>query len=212
MEQHAGFERDLAAERSLPPRRSGNATLASGRDAPDGHAAHGRLDARRVRSRPERQFARRQSAQGGAAHCESLDTHRRRLADHTREGAAASDPSFKHAGNFLLTLNDNPPEGWETEIFDTVLILYADHEFNASTFSARVTASTMADIYAAVTTGIGTLKGSLHGGANEESMQVLQEIGSPSASRRGSRSISPARKRSWASAIAFTNPATRVCR
>ncbi|HEY5706257.1 MAG TPA: citrate/2-methylcitrate synthase [Terrimicrobiaceae bacterium] len=90
-----------------------------------------------------------------------------------------SDPAFKHAGNFLLTLNDDPPEGWETEIFDTVLILYADHEFNASTFSARVTASTMSDIYSAVTTGIGTLKGPLHGGANEESMRVLQEIGSP---------------------------------
>ena len=90
-----------------------------------------------------------------------------------------SDPTFKHAGNFLLTLNDNSPETWETEILDTVLILYADHEFNASTFSARVTASTMSDIYSAVTTGIGTLKGPLHGGANEESMRILQEIGSP---------------------------------
>jgi citrate synthase len=90
-----------------------------------------------------------------------------------------SDPTFKHAGNFLLTLNDNSPETWETEILDTVLILYADHEFNASTFSARVTASTMSDIYSAVTSGIGTLKGPLHGGANEESMRILQEIGSP---------------------------------
>jgi citrate synthase len=90
-----------------------------------------------------------------------------------------SDPTFKHAGNFLLTFSDNPPEEWETEIFDTVLILYADHEFNASTFSARVTASTMSDIYSAVTTGIATLKGPLHGGANEESMRVLEEIGSP---------------------------------
>ena len=53
VEQLAGFERDLAAERSLPHRRFGNATLASGRDAPDGLAAYGRLDARRVRSRPE---------------------------------------------------------------------------------------------------------------------------------------------------------------
>jgi 2-methylcitrate synthase/citrate synthase II len=90
-----------------------------------------------------------------------------------------SDPTLNHAGNFLLTLNDNPPEEWEIEILDTVLILYADHEFNASTFSARVTASTMSDIYSAVTTGIGTLKGPLHGGANEESMGVLEQIGSP---------------------------------
>jgi 2-methylcitrate synthase len=90
-----------------------------------------------------------------------------------------SDPTLNHAGNFLLTLNDNPPEEWEIKILDTVLVLYADHEFNASTFSARVTASTMSDIYSAVTTGIGTLKGPLHGGANEESMGVLEQIGSP---------------------------------
>lgn len=96
-----------------------------------------------------------------------------------REGQepVQSDPTRTHAGNFLLTLTGTPPEAWQTEIFDTVLILYADHEFNASTFSARVTASTLADIYAAVTTGIGTLKGPLHGGANEDSMQMLEEIG-----------------------------------
>lgn len=90
-----------------------------------------------------------------------------------------SDPNFTHAGNFLFTLTGTPPETWQTEIFDTVLVLYADHEFNASTFSARVTASTLSDVYAAVTTGIGTLKGPLHGGANEESLHVLEQIGSP---------------------------------
>jgi citrate synthase len=88
-----------------------------------------------------------------------------------------SDPTRTHAGNFLLTLTGKPPEVWQTRIFDTVLILYADHEFNASTFSARVTASTLSDMYSAATTGIGTLKGPLHGGANEESMQMLEEIG-----------------------------------
>ena len=87
--------------------------------------------------------------------------------------------NLTHAGNFLYQLTGAPPEIWRTEIFDTILVLYADHEFNASTFSARVTASTMADIYAAVTTGLGTLKGPLHGGANEETMRVLREIGSP---------------------------------
>jgi citrate synthase len=64
-------------------------------------------------------------------------------------------------------------------MLDTIFNLYADHEFNASTFAARVTASTMADMYAAVTTGLGTLKGPLHGGANEETMKMLREIGSP---------------------------------
>ena len=64
-------------------------------------------------------------------------------------------------------------------MLDTIFILYADHEFNASTFAARVTASTLADIYAAVTSACGTLKGPLHGGANEESMKMLDEIKTP---------------------------------
>ncbi len=88
-------------------------------------------------------------------------------------------PDLTQAGNFLYTLTGEPPELWQTRIFDTILVLYADHEFNASTFSARVTASTMADMYAAITTGLGTLKGPLHGGANEETMKMLQELNSP---------------------------------
>ena len=64
-------------------------------------------------------------------------------------------------------------------MLDTIFILYADHEFNASTFAARVTASTLAGIYAAVTSAVATLKGPLHGGANEESMKMLEEIGTP---------------------------------
>src|SRR5262249_28262203 len=87
--------------------------------------------------------------------------------------------SHTHAANFLYELTGAAPEVWRADVFDTILILYADHEFNASTFAARVTASTLADIYAAVTTGLGTLKGALHGGANEESLAMLQEIGSP---------------------------------
>jgi 2-methylcitrate synthase len=83
------------------------------------------------------------------------------------------------AANFLYQLKGQPPEVWETKMFDAILVLYAEHEFNASTFSARVTASTMADMYAAVTTALGTLKGPLHGGANEETMKMLNEIGTP---------------------------------
>jgi 2-methylcitrate synthase/citrate synthase II len=83
------------------------------------------------------------------------------------------------AANFLYQLKGQPPEVWEAKMFDAILVLYAEHEFNASTFSARVTASTMADMYAAVTTALGTLKGPLHGGANEETMKMLQEIGAP---------------------------------
>ena len=96
-----------------------------------------------------------------------------------RQEPLAAKPDLTHAANFLYCLTGEPPELWRTKILDSILILYADHEFNASTFSARVTASTMADIYAAVTTGLGTLKGPLHGGANEETMKVLREIGTP---------------------------------
>ncbi len=84
-----------------------------------------------------------------------------------------------HAHHFLFTLTGEEPEPWKTRMLDQIFILYAEHEFNASTFSARVTASTLADMYAAVTTALGTLKGPLHGGANEEALRVLEAIGSP---------------------------------
>jgi citrate synthase len=80
------------------------------------------------------------------------------------------------AGNFFYKLNGEVPQSWQIRMMDTIFILYADHEYNASTFAARVTASTLADMYAAVTSACGTLKGPLHGGANEESMKMLDEI------------------------------------
>jgi citrate synthase len=86
-------------------------------------------------------------------------------------------PGLSHAGDFLYQLTGEIPPAWKEEMFDSILVLYAEHDFNASTFSARVTASTMADIYAAITTALGTLKGPLHGGANEESMKMLRQVG-----------------------------------
>jgi 2-methylcitrate synthase len=88
-------------------------------------------------------------------------------------------PDLTHAGNFFYKLNGNVPQDWQIRMLDTIFILYADHEFNASTFAARVTASTLAGIYAAVTSACGALKGPLHGGANEESMRMLEEIKTP---------------------------------
>ena len=204
VEQLSGFERDLAAERSLPHAVLEMLRLLPAETHPMDSLRTGvsMLAAFDPDLNDNSRDADLRKAVRLIAKVSTLIADGWRIT-HGKE-PRPSDPSFKHAGNFLLTLNDNPPEGWETEIFDTVLILYADHEFNASTFSARVTASTMSDIYSAVTTGIGTLKGSLHGGANEESMQVLQETVRPSASRRGSRSVSPGRRRSWASAIACT--------
>jgi citrate synthase len=83
------------------------------------------------------------------------------------------------AGSFFYKLTGAVPQTWQIRMLDTIFILYADHEFNASTFAARVTASTLADIYAAVTSACGTLKGPLHGGANEESMRMLDDIRTP---------------------------------
>jgi citrate synthase len=86
------------------------------------------------------------------------------------------DPSLSHAGNFLWMLNGEKPSATATKTLDVALILHADHELNASTFAARVIASTLSDIHSAITGAIGALKGPLHGGANEAVMRLLYEI------------------------------------
>ena len=93
------------------------------------------------------------------------------------KGAIAPDPALGHAANFLYMLTGNRPNAVATRAFDIALILHADHELNASTFSARVTAATLSDIYSAMTSAVGTLKGPLHGGANAEVMRMLLDIG-----------------------------------
>jgi citrate synthase len=86
---------------------------------------------------------------------------------------------LSEAGHFLYLLDDQEPSEKKTETLDLAFVLHAEHGMNASTFSARVTISTLTDIYSAITAAIGTLKGPLHGGANEGVIQMLQEIGSP---------------------------------
>jgi citrate synthase len=81
------------------------------------------------------------------------------------------------AGNFLYCLSGKKPDAIMEHTFDVALTLHADHELNASTFAARVTAATLSDIYSAVTSAIGALKGPLHGGANEEVIKMLLEVG-----------------------------------
>jgi citrate synthase len=85
------------------------------------------------------------------------------------------------AGNFLYTLNGSDPNDIATRTMDVAFILHADHELNASTFAARVTAATMSDMYSAIVSAIGTLKGPLHGGANEGVIKNLIEIGAVEA-------------------------------
>jgi citrate synthase len=86
------------------------------------------------------------------------------------------DQQLGHAANFLYMLTGQRPDDEAARAMDVALVLHADHEFNASTFVARVTASTLADVHGAVTAAIATLKGPLHGGANEAVMETLTEI------------------------------------
>ncbi len=102
------------------------------------------------------------------------------LSDRLRHGLEpiTPDPSLGIAANFLYMLKGEKPSDHDARIFDVCLILHADHELNASTFTARVVAGTLADMYAAVTGAIGALSGPLHGGANTAVMRTLLEIGS----------------------------------
>jgi len=97
----------------------------------------------------------------------------------SRQGVPLFRPrkDFNFAENFLYMFEGSHPNDKETEVLHRVMILHADHGFNASTFAARVTASTNSDMYSAVTTAIGTLKGPLHGGASEKVMEMLDDIG-----------------------------------
>ena len=99
----------------------------------------------------------------------------------TDKEVIAPDKSLTIAENFLYMLRGEKAEADEARMFDIALILHADHELNASTFTTRVIAGTLADVYGAVTGGIAALAGPLHGGANTNVMKMLKEIGDESA-------------------------------
>jgi len=88
----------------------------------------------------------------------------------------APDPGLGHAANFLFMIRGERASAEAVRAFDVGLVLHADHGFNASTFSARVTAATLSDMHSAITSAIGTLKGPLHGGANRRVKEMLDEI------------------------------------
>ena len=94
-----------------------------------------------------------------------------------------NDPSM--AAHFLHLLLGRPAEELVVRAMDASLILYAEHEFNASTFAARITTSTLADFHSAITSGIGTLRGPLHGGANEEAMALIDRFNTPEQAEAG---------------------------
>ena len=99
--------------------------------------------------------------------------------DRLRSGKSVieGDPSLGFSANFLYSLTGNKPDDVMEHAFDVAMILHADHELNASTFAARVTAATLSDIHSSVTSAIGALKGPLHGGANQDVIKILLELG-----------------------------------
>ncbi|MFI5183533.1 MAG: citrate/2-methylcitrate synthase [Vicinamibacteria bacterium] len=105
------------------------------------------------------------------------------------------DPELGHAANFLQMLTGVRPSGEAERAMDVALVLHADHEFNASTFAARVAASTLADVHGAITAALATLKGPLHGGANEAVMKSLEVIGAPEKTESWVREALAAKKK-----------------
>jgi citrate synthase len=97
----------------------------------------------------------------------------------TGQAVLETDPKLGHAANFLWMLLGARPDDEATRAMNLSFVLYADHTMNASTFTARIIASTLADMFSAITGAIGCLKGPLHGGANEESMKMLEEVDKP---------------------------------
>lgn len=104
-----------------------------------------------------------------------------------RIDTVTDDPTI--ASYFLHLLHGKKPEELLERAMDVSFILYAEHEFNASTFTARVTAATRADVYAAITAAIGALSGSLHGGANEEAMALIQRFSTPEEAEKGLKAL-----------------------
>lgn len=103
--------------------------------------------------------------------------------DGVRIDVATDDASI--AGHFLHMLHDKPPSELHRQSLNTTLILYAEHEFNASTFAARVITGTLSDMHSAVAGAIGALRGALHGGANEAAMALIQKFSSPQEATQG---------------------------
>jgi 2-methylcitrate synthase len=105
------------------------------------------------------------------------------VAEGRRIDVDKDDPTI--AGHFLHLLHGKPPNAMQERAMDVSLTLYAEHEFNASTFTARTVASTLSDYHSAIVAGIGALRGPLHGGANEAAMELISKFDSPELAERG---------------------------
>ena len=116
------------------------------------------------------------------------------------------------AEHFLVTLLDSADDEIFNRVMDVSLILYAEHEFNASTFTARVCASTLSDMYSCVTGAIGSLRGPLHGGANEAAMDLIEQFDTEAESpHRAFAKCSPLKKSSWIRSCDLSNVRSSQC-
>ena len=120
------------------------------------------------------------------------------VCQHAREGKTPVEPdaTLSHAANLLWCITGKKPDPLMTRVMDVSLVLYAEHDFNASTFASRVIASTEADLHSAICGAIGALKGPLHGGANEMAMEMLKDIDTDCAG--GAMSVEAWMKRAFA--------------
>ncbi len=175
----AAFRKELIEAAPLPPEvvkvlKLLPKTMHPMRVLQMGVALLGGLDPDAEDNSPE---ANRRKATRLVARVSSLTTafHRIRIG----RRPIAPRPDLSHAANFLYMLSGRKPRVVPVRAFDAALVLYAEHELNASTFTARVVASTLSDAHSAVSAAIGALKGSLHGGAGEAVMRTLEEIGQP---------------------------------
>ena len=172
----AELRKQLVAERSLPPRvveflRS--AGQANPMDVLRTAVSMLSLDD------PEAQDMSAESNHRKAARLMSRTATIVTTFDRLRKGAEVidGDPELGFSANFLYTLTGKRPDDLMERAFDVAMTLHADHELNASTFAARVTAATLSDIYSSITSGIGALKGPLHGGANQDVIKWLLQLG-----------------------------------
>jgi 2-methylcitrate synthase len=138
---------------------------------------------------PERDFGRQlEVAERLIAAFPGMLLYWHHFARNGRRVATTTDAAST-AGHFLTLLHGRPPSTLHERAMDASLILYAEHEFNASTFTARVCAATLSDFYSAVTAAIGSLRGPLHGGANEAAMELIERFESPRAATAGVKAM-----------------------
>ena len=171
------LKKDLAAARELPGPVV-DFLRSVPRSSPHGRAAHGRFHARACTIR-KRRTCRRRPTTARPMRLMSQTATIVTTFDRLRKASpvVAGDPALGFAANFLYTLTGKRPDDVMERAFDVAMTLHADHELNASTFAARVTAATLSDIYSSVTSGIGALKGPLHGGANQDVIKWLLDLG-----------------------------------